>query len=131
MLSHSQVVIQKRALKCIDTFRNPIIHKYLENLDWLLDNVRFRDELQYLFQNTGDNAVHQDERPVIMPLVIRLLFGRSQISREGRRAAVIQSLGNVPAEYIRQFVILATDRIEAQGFFQSPLPMLPILKSFH
>lgn len=120
LLSHSQVVIQKRALKCIDTFRNPIIHKYLENLDWLLDNVRFRDELQYLFQNTGDNAVHQDERPVIMPLVIRLLFGRSQISREGRRAAVIQSLGNVPAEYIRQFVILATDRIEAQGFFSKP-----------
>lgn len=125
LLSHSQAQIQKRALKCIDTFKNPVIHKYFENLDWLLDNVRFRDELQYLFRTTGDNAVHPDELPILLPLIIRLLFGRSQISREGRRSAVIQSLGLVPPEYIREFVLLATDRIETQGFFTTPAADVP------
>lgn len=120
LLSHSQVQIQKRALKCIDTFKNPIIHKYFENLDWLLDNVRFREELAYLFRTSGDNSVHPDELPVLLPLIIRLLFGRSQIAREGRRSAVIQSLGTVPSEYIREFVVLATDRIESREFFSEP-----------
>lgn len=120
LLSYSQVSIQKRALKCISAFKNPIINKYFENLDWLLDNVRFRDELQYLFRTSGENSIHPDEREVIMPLVIRLLFGRSQLAKEGKRAAVVQSLSNVSKKYIREFVLLVVDRIQCRGFFEKP-----------
>lgn len=126
LLGHRLVRIQQVALKCILTYKDPILKKYSENLNGLLDDPRFKDELLLLMRKSGEDeeTIHEDDRATVLPIVVRILFGRAQVAkagngRQGRRFAVLSALMNVEPQYIRLFVSLAADKIHAQGFFQS------------
>lgn len=124
LLGHRLIHIQQVALKCIFTYKDPVIRKYAENLNGLLDDPRFKEELLLLLRKSGEDeeTIHEEDREILLPIIIRILFGRAQVSkagngRQGRRFAVLSALMNVESQYIRQFVILASNKLGCEGFF--------------
>lgn len=115
--------IQQKALTCILTFKDPVVRKYRDNLSNLLDDTRFKDELTNFVRRSGEDegTIHQEDREEILPLVIRILFGRGQVAKaggvkQGRRFAVINSLNNVESQFVRMFVSLASENLNCRGF---------------
>ncbi|KAK5634129.1 hypothetical protein RRF57_009843 [Xylaria bambusicola] len=80
LLSNGDIEVQKSSLKAILTWKQEGVKPYQENLEYLLDEARFKNELTVLFQ--GDNQIQQKHRDEIMPVLLRLLYGRT-ISKKG------------------------------------------------
>lgn len=98
-LANGDIEVQKTALKAILAWKQAGVRPYQEHLEFLLDEARFKDELTVLFQ--GDNQIQAKHRAEAMPVVLRLLYGRT-ISKKGAssgrggvqatRLAVLRSL---------------------------------------
>ena len=80
LLANGDIEIQKQALKAILAWKSEGVKPYQEHLEYLLDEARFKNELTVLFQ--GDNKIQLEHRPEIMPVLLRLLYGRT-ISKKG------------------------------------------------
>ncbi|KAI0200266.1 armadillo-type protein [Astrocystis sublimbata] len=80
LLSNGDLEVQKSALKAILTWKQEGVKPYQENLEYLLDEARFKNELTVLFQ--GDKQIQPEHRSDIMPVLLRLLYGRT-ISKKG------------------------------------------------
>ncbi len=80
LLANGDIDTQKSALKAILTWKNANIKPYEENLMNLLDEARFKEEVAILLQ--GQTLVQPEHRADLMPVVLRILYGRS-ISRKG------------------------------------------------
>jgi U3 small nucleolar RNA-associated protein 20 len=101
LLANGDIEIQKSALKAIFTWKNPGIKPYEENLLNLLDEARLKEEIGILLQ--GQTLVQTEHRPSLMPVLLRILYGRS-ISRKGaasgkqgmeaRRLTILRNLGS-------------------------------------
>ncbi|ANB11042.1 Utp20p [Sugiyamaella lignohabitans] len=124
LLGNRSLAVQKIALKCLLTFKNPQIRKYRDNLEGMLDDTQFKDELTNLVRYSGEEGtIHEDDRAALLPIVIRIIFGRAQIAKtggvkQGRRFAVVNSLSNVEPEYLRLFIDLSANRLEHEGFLK-------------
>jgi len=100
LLANGDVEIQKSALKAIFTWKSPSLKPYEENLNNLLDEARFKDEITLLLQ--GQTLIQHQHRPELMPVILRLLYGRT-VSKKGaasgkqgmeaRRLIVLRHLG--------------------------------------
>lgn len=100
LLANGDIEIQKSALKGIFAWKNSNIKPYEENLLNLLDEARFKEEIGIILQ--GQTLVQAEHRPDLMPVLLRLLYGRA-ISRKGaasgrqgmeaRRSTVLRNLG--------------------------------------
>ncbi|KAK9417787.1 putative Armadillo-type protein [Seiridium unicorne] len=98
-LANGDVEVQKAALKAILAWKQEGVKPYRENLEFLLDEARFKDELTVLFQ--GENQIQAKHHAEAMPVLLRLLYGRT-ISKKGAasgrgglhatRLAVLRSL---------------------------------------
>ncbi|KAK0522958.1 U3 snoRNP protein [Tilletia horrida] len=75
--------IQQLALTCVLTWKNPAQTPYADSLKNLLDPSAFRDELMQFNLAPESNIVQAHHRPVLMPLLVRLLYGQI-ISRRGK-----------------------------------------------
>ncbi|KAI1382473.1 armadillo-type protein [Hypoxylon crocopeplum] len=80
LLANGDVDVQKSALKAILTWKQEGVKPYQENLEYLLDEARFKNELTVLFQ--GDHQIQPEHRIEMMPVLLRLLYGRT-ISKKG------------------------------------------------
>ncbi|KAI1113359.1 armadillo-type protein [Nemania sp. NC0429] len=80
LLSNGDIEIQKSSLKAIFTWKQDGVKPYQENLEYLLDEARFKNELTVLFQ--GDKQIQPEHRSEVMPVLLRLLYGRT-ISKKG------------------------------------------------
>ncbi|KAK8088176.1 hypothetical protein PG997_003137 [Apiospora hydei] len=80
LLANGDIDIQKSALKAILAWKQEGVKPYQETLEYLLDEARFKNELTVLFQ--GDNKVQPEHRAEVMPVLLRLLYGRT-ISKKG------------------------------------------------
>ncbi|KAI1806665.1 armadillo-type protein [Daldinia bambusicola] len=80
LMANGDVEVQKSALKAILTWKQEGIKPYQENLEYLLDEARFKNELTVLFQ--GEQQIRPEHRSDLMPVLLRLLYGRS-ISKKG------------------------------------------------
>lgn len=99
LLGNGDVDIQKSALKAIFTWKMSGVQPYEENLLNLLDDARFKDEITLLLH--GDSLIQQEHKPDIMPVLLRILYGRA-ITRKGiasgrqgmeaRRMIILRSL---------------------------------------
>ncbi|KAF8852015.1 HEAT repeat protein-like protein [Acephala macrosclerotiorum] len=99
LVANGDIEIQKSAVKALFTRKDPSIKPYEENLMNLLDEARFKDEIAILLQ--GQTLIQPEHRDALMPLLLRLLYGRS-ISRKGaasgrqgmeaRRLTILRSL---------------------------------------
>ncbi|ORY60231.1 armadillo-type protein [Pseudomassariella vexata] len=80
LLANGDAEIQRAALKAIIAWKQDGVKPYQENLEYLLDEARFKNELTVLFQ--GDHQILPEHRDEIMPVLLRLLYGRT-ISKKG------------------------------------------------
>ncbi|KAI0173356.1 armadillo-type protein [Hypoxylon sp. FL1284] len=80
LLANGDVDIQKSSLKAILAWKQEGVKPYQENLEYLLDDARFKNELTVLFQ--GDQNIQPEHRSEMMPVLLRLLYGRT-ISKKG------------------------------------------------
>ncbi|KAA8573257.1 hypothetical protein EYC84_003749 [Monilinia fructicola] len=80
LLANGDIETQKSALKAVLTWKNKSVKPYQENLSNLLDEARFKDEITILLQ--GQTLVQPEHREALMPILLRLLYGRT-ISRKG------------------------------------------------
>ena len=108
ILSKPETAIVKLALSCILTYKPPFLMPVRENVKRLLDDKTLRDEL-VVFDPSLDgkrNASGQTEQPVdgmlgviepahradLVPLIVRIVFGRFVSKARGSKAAREQSL---------------------------------------
>ncbi|MCJ1399401.1 U3 snoRNP protein [Xylographa trunciseda] len=116
-LTNGDAEVQKFALEAIFTWKLEGVQPYLENLTNLLDDSRFREEVSVFLQiNDEENTVQQEHRPELMPVLLRLLYGKV-IARSGRnsgnkgqatrRKAVLETLSRLSDDYIRDFLFVS------------------------
>lgn len=80
LLANGDLEIQKSALKAIFAWKSGSIKPYQENLLNLLDEARFKEEIAILLQ--GETLVQSEHRQELMPVLLRILYGRT-IARRG------------------------------------------------
>ena len=86
VLQNGDIDIQRLALRSVLAWKSPSRKPYEENLFNLLDESKFRDELTtFLGLNQGDSFMQRDHRAEMIPVVLRLLYGRL-VSRTGSKA---------------------------------------------
>ncbi|KAI2640785.1 armadillo-type protein [Hypomontagnella submonticulosa] len=107
LLANGDIEFQKSALKAILTWKQEGVKPYQENLEYLLDEARFKNELTVLFQ--GEQQIQPQHRSEIMPVLLRLLYGRT-ISKKGA-ASGRQGLHATRLAVLRQL------SVEAMGEF--------------
>ncbi|KAJ4296175.1 U3 snoRNP protein, partial [Collariella sp. IMI 366227] len=140
LLANGDIELQKPALKAILAWKNDAVKPYSENLEYLLDESRFKNELTVLFQ--GDNQIRPDHRSEVMPVLLHLLYGRT-ISKKGAasgrhglhatRLAVIRQLS---VEDMGSFLDIALGElrnirvVDAQGLHEAAFAheTLPVRK---
>jgi U3 small nucleolar RNA-associated protein 20 len=117
LLCHGNSEIQKAALKVLFTWKNPHVLPYKENLLNILDETRFKDELQVFVRVGGDDSlIEQEHRPTLLPVLLRLLYGRmiskagasaTQAGQAGRRKAILRALSHLSEEEFGLFMHLS------------------------
>ncbi|KAJ5286657.1 hypothetical protein N7478_002343 [Penicillium angulare] len=117
LLCHGNSEIQKASLKVIFTWKNSHVTPYKENLLNILDETRFKDELA-LFVRVGgeDSMIEQEHRPALLPVLLRLLYGRmiskagassNQTGQGGRRKAILRALSHLSEDEFALFMQLS------------------------
>ncbi|KAL1774813.1 small subunit processome component 20-like [Sigmodon hispidus] len=76
LLLHQDQNVQKIALDCIMTYKHPHILPYRENLQRLLNDRSFKEEIVH-FRISEENAVVKTaHRADLLPVLMRILYGR-------------------------------------------------------
>uniref|UniRef100_A0AAR2LTR1 UTP20 small subunit processome component n=1 Tax=Pygocentrus nattereri TaxID=42514 RepID=A0AAR2LTR1_PYGNA len=76
LLCHKDQQIQKLALDCMMTYKDPNILPYKENLERLLDDKCFKDEIVHFNVSEEGAVVLASHRPKLIPVLMRILYGR-------------------------------------------------------
>ncbi|KAI0364814.1 hypothetical protein BV20DRAFT_955431 [Pilatotrama ljubarskyi] len=107
LLSHPDRVLQRLALSCLLTFKPAALVSHEESLRMLLDETKWRDELTQL----DFSQFQEDERPELVDVIIRLLYGM-MLEKKGRtrgadrRAAILSTLAGCTDEELPLLVDL-------------------------
>jgi U3 small nucleolar RNA-associated protein 20 len=115
LMANGDIEIQKAALKSILAWKQEGVKPYQENLEFLLDEARFKNELTVFLQ--GENVIKPEHRPELMPVLLRLLYGRSiskkgaASGRHGLHATRLAVLRNLSVEDMGQFLEIATGKL--------------------
>ncbi|KAK2600264.1 U3 snoRNP protein [Conoideocrella luteorostrata] len=108
--------VQNLALKAILTWKQDGVYTYRENLEYLLDEARFRNELVVFLQ--GDNVIKSEHRPELMPVLLRLLYGRTiakkgiASGRNGLLATRLAVLRNLSVQDMGSFLEIAAKKLK-------------------
>lgn len=122
LLANGDVEIQKSALNAVLTWKNEAIQPYRESLLNLLDDSRFRDEITtFLHPDDQDSKIQEEHRPQLMPILLRLLYGKL-ISRTGnhhakrtqgvKRKVILETLARFDDTEIQEFLNIAIGPID-------------------
>lgn len=121
LLMDRQTEVQKLALDCLLNTKNSAYNKYSKHLKNLLDDTLFRDEIVLFLQGKEKSTIESNDISELMPLVLRILFGRAQTlktnsTKAGRKIAAIKSLNNLKDEYITDFLRLTFWKFKIGSF---------------
>lgn len=111
LLANRDIEIQKLALKAILTWKQEGVKHYKENLEYLLDESRFKNELTVLLQ--GENTIQPQHRAELMPVLLRVLYGRATSKkgaasgRNGLHATRLAVIRNLSVQDIGGFLDIA------------------------
>lgn len=124
LLMNRQTSTQHMALKCILNLKNPVHQKYSKHLNNLLDDTLFRDEIIMLLQNAEKSPIEKEDEAVIVPIILRILFGRAQTlktnsAKVGRKNAAIKALNNFDEQYIVEFLELSFWKFDIKSFVET------------
>lgn len=116
LMANGDVEIQKLALKAILAWKQEGVKTYQENLEYLLDDARFKDEIAVFLQ--GNSVIKPEHRPELMPVLLRLLYGRTiskkgaASGRNGLQATRLAVLRNLSVEDMGSFLDIAAGKLK-------------------
>lgn len=124
MLTSRQVDTQKTALSILFSWGKLSINKYKDNLNNLLDEKLFRDELQSLLTADSTSKIENQDSSEAIPVILRLLYGRAKgnskkSNKSGKKFAVVTVLTNLPSEFIEQFLNLTSEQLDHKKIFEN------------
>ncbi|KAK1623626.1 down-regulated in metastasis [Colletotrichum phormii] len=111
LMENGDVEVQKLALKAILAWKQEGVRPYQENLEYLLDEARFKNELTVFLQ--GESTIQPEHRAELMPVLLRLLYGRTiskkgaASGRQGLQATRLAVLRNLSVEDTGSFLDIA------------------------
>lgn len=115
LLENGDVEVQKLALKAILAWKQDGVKPYQENLEYLLDEARFKNEIAVFLQ--GDDIIKSEHRPELMPVLLRLLYGRAisrkgPAGRHGQQATRLAVIRNLSIEGMGGFLEIAVGKLK-------------------
>lgn len=116
LMENGDAEIQKLALKAILAWRQEGVKAYRENLEYLLDDARFKNEITVFLQ--GDSVIKPEHRPELMPVLLRLLYGRTiskkgaASGRNGLQATRFAVLRNLSVDDMGSFLDIAAGKLK-------------------
>ncbi|GCB68829.1 hypothetical protein scyTo_0000958 [Scyliorhinus torazame] len=84
LLCHHYQDVQKIALECLLTYKHPHLLPYRENLQRLLEDKSFKDEIIHFSIAEETTIVSAPHRVELIPVIMRILYGRMR-SKTGRK----------------------------------------------
>uniref|UniRef100_H2Z902 Uncharacterized protein n=1 Tax=Ciona savignyi TaxID=51511 RepID=H2Z902_CIOSA len=119
LLTHVHTEMQQAALKCIFTYKRKGVNKHKEQLMSFFDDKKFRDALT----NFEVKSLSDEDRKVLVPILLRLLFGRMR-SKTGassggkensvaRRSVIIRFLAGMEASEMKDFLNMVVEPFSA------------------
>ena len=114
LLTNGDTEIQRLSLAAIFTWKLQGLQPYKDNLLNILDDARFREEISvFVHVDDQDSVIQDGHRPELMPVLLRLLYGK-MISKAGvadgakgqqaKRKAVLQALSRFSIGDLGQFI---------------------------
>ncbi|XP_057411870.1 small subunit processome component 20 homolog isoform X3 [Balaenoptera acutorostrata] len=76
LLLHQDQMVQKITLDCIMTYKHPHILPYRENLQRLLEDRSFKEEIVHFNISEDNTVVKAAHRADLFPILMRILYGR-------------------------------------------------------
>lgn len=131
LLANRESEVQKLALKAILAWKQAGVKPYKENLENLLDEARFKNELTVLLQD--DELIRDEHRAELLPVLLRILYGRATAKkgaasgRNGLYATRLAVIRNLSLEDVGGFLDIALGSlrdvrvVDASGLKQSLL----------
>ncbi|KAL5266183.1 hypothetical protein ACHWQZ_G003559 [Mnemiopsis leidyi] len=114
LLSNKQTDVQKLALECVLTYKEPALSEYKDELLTLVDDVNFRDQLSKFSVSGEGTILKSDHRTVVFPVLLKIMFGKmgSRIGHAKGKAGSKQRQGIV-LRYLE-----ACSEVEISLFFE-------------
>ncbi|KAH8153790.1 uncharacterized protein LAJ45_01557 [Morchella importuna] len=132
LLASGDVTSQTLALKCVFTWKIPAIRVYEDNLNNLLDDTHFREEVTKFVQvEEEESMIQTNHRKELMPVLLRILYGRS-LSRKNassgkkgmvsKRTVVLASLANFQPQERDMYIDIALGELAEAKFIDKSDP---------
>ncbi|XP_064011087.1 small subunit processome component 20 homolog [Pogoniulus pusillus] len=122
LLSHQDQNVQRIALDCIMTYKHPHLLPYRENLQRLLEDKSFKEEIVHFSISEETAVVKAEHRPDLIPVLMRILYGRmrnktgnktqGKSSASTRMSIVLRFLAGSLPEEIRMFLDLLFEAVK-------------------
>uniref|UniRef100_A0A8C5U5C3 UTP20 small subunit processome component n=1 Tax=Malurus cyaneus samueli TaxID=2593467 RepID=A0A8C5U5C3_9PASS len=122
LLSHQDQNVQRIALDCIMTYKHPHLLPYRENLQRLLEDKSFKEEIVHFSISEETTVVKTEHRPDLIPVLMRILYGRmrnktgsktqGKSSASTRMSIVLRFLAGSLPEEIRMFLDLLLEAVK-------------------
>ncbi|XP_075456776.1 small subunit processome component 20 homolog [Ascaphus truei] len=116
LLCHQDQNVQKVSLDCVFSYKHPHLLPYKENLQRLLEDKSFKEEIVHFSISEENSIVTPLHRPDLIPVLMRILYGRMRSKTgsktQGKSAAgtrmsiVLRFLAGSLPEEIRMFLDL-------------------------
>ncbi|CAB1444416.1 unnamed protein product [Pleuronectes platessa] len=121
LLCHQDQQIQGVALECVLTYKDPNIVPYKENLERLLQDKHFKEEIVHFNISEETGVVEASHRVKLIPLLMRILYGRlrskagskfqGKSSTASRSSIILRFLAGCQAEELGIFVDLLLEPV--------------------
>uniref|UniRef100_A0A8C5PLM5 UTP20 small subunit processome component n=1 Tax=Leptobrachium leishanense TaxID=445787 RepID=A0A8C5PLM5_9ANUR len=122
LLCHQDQNVQKVSLDCVLNYKHPHLLPYKENLQRLLEDKSFKDEIVHFCISEENSIVKATHRPDLMPVLMRILYGRMR-SKTGsktqgksaagtRQSIVLRFLAGSQPEELRMFLDLLFEPVK-------------------
>uniref|UniRef100_A0A8C9DME9 UTP20 small subunit processome component n=1 Tax=Prolemur simus TaxID=1328070 RepID=A0A8C9DME9_PROSS len=122
LLLHQDQTVQKIALDCIMTYKHPHIFPYRENLQRLLEDRSFKEEIVHFSISEDNTVVKTAHRADLFLVLMRILYGRMKNktgsktqgkSASGTRMAIVlRFLAGTQPEEIQIFLDLLFEPVK-------------------
>uniref|UniRef100_A0A8B9R5P8 UTP20 small subunit processome component n=1 Tax=Anas platyrhynchos TaxID=8839 RepID=A0A8B9R5P8_ANAPL len=122
LLCHQDQNVQRIALDCIMTYKHPHLLPYRENLERLLEDKSFKEEIVHFSISEENAVVKMEHRPYLIPVLMRILYGRmrnktgsktqGKSSAGTRMSIVLRFLAGSLPEEIRMFLDLLFEAVK-------------------
>ncbi|CAK1547347.1 unnamed protein product [Leptosia nina] len=107
--------LQKYALDCVLSYKNKSVIAYTTNLQNLVDEKKFKDELAQFKITEDSESIHKEDREHVIHIIIKILYGKmtSKLGADkkgggqSRRALVMRYLSGCNETELRMFLDMA------------------------